>query len=416
MSADIVFLVPGFLGFERAGNFGNFADRVCSALRTQLEGRLETQVRVVPLGSLPTTSFAARQEELLRALHYHVQASPELERIHLVGHSVGGVDAHLLACEEPLESASWAHIDPHGLVQKLRSVVTLAAPHAGTCLAAAPGAGALSLSAIVDDPSGLKQMVELVNKLLRSAMRDVRASHGSAGLWREYRKVKHFMAELMRWQSFLPALTPDAMEQLYARMEPRSDVVRRSFVTVAGVPRNTTAPASAPDSFFEELARRCSGSGNGFTRHSPRVRDALVQVRAALDDPARTIAGRDTRPPPHLDAQSNDGLVNSARQLMRSDSPDELVAVVLADHFDVLGYYDRGLGVSGPDADDVAVSGLLHSGSAFRDTEFFALYRRVADVVAQQCTAPRAAKSASAPPATGKRVTKRTPSRRPSAS
>src|SRR5690349_3142300 len=107
MSADIVFLIPGFLGFERAGNFGNFADRVCSALRTQLEGKLAAQVRVVPLASLPTTTFVARQRELMGALAYHVDAAREVERIHLVGHSVGGVDAHLLACEEPLDGGAW---------------------------------------------------------------------------------------------------------------------------------------------------------------------------------------------------------------------------------------------------------------------------------------------------------------------
>lgn len=415
MSADIVFLVPGFLGFERAGNFGNFADRVCSALRTQLEGKLKTSVPVVPLASLPTTTFAARQEALLDAIARYGGADSAIERIHLVGHSVGGVDAHLLACTIPQAGLTWPEIDPRGLRDKVRTVVSIGAPHAGTFLAAAPGAGSLSLSAIVDDPSGLKAMVELVNKLLRSALRDVRSTQGSQGVWREYRKVKHFMAELMRWQGFLHALTPDAMETLYAGLTPRSDVVRRCFVTMAGTPRDPARPVSQADAFFEELSRRTSGSGNGFTRHSPIVRDAMGLLRVALEDSARVIVAADTRAPAHVDAQTSDGVVNATRQLMTS-APEELAGVVIADHFDVLGYYDRGVGVAGAAAEDAALSGLLHSGSAFRDTEFFALYRRVGDAIAEQCAAAHVQESPVEPEPQPKRPARRTPSRRPSAS
>jgi pimeloyl-ACP methyl ester carboxylesterase len=418
MSADIVFLVPGFLGFERAGNFGNFADRVCSALRTQLEGRLKTSVPVVPLASLPTTTYAERQEALLEMMARYGGADTGIKRIHLLGHSVGGVDAYLLSCLEPVGGLAWTEIDPRWLRSKVRSVITIGAPHAGTCLATAPGADAGSLGGLVVDPVGLRATLDLVNRLLRSAMQDARAAGGALALRREYRKVKHFMAELLRWQAFLPALTPDAMESLYARSEPRDDVLRRSFVTMAADPRDVDAPgshASRADGFFEELSRRTSGSGNGFTRHSPGVRDAIVNLRAALEDPARMIAANGARVPQHVDAQTNDGMVNAARQLMDPSAQDELAAVVIGDHFDVLGYYDRGQGVAGATGDDAGLSGLLHSGSVFRDTEFFSLYRRVGDLIAHECIETRSEVPQAEPSAQPKKPARRTPSRRPSA-
>jgi pimeloyl-ACP methyl ester carboxylesterase len=415
-SADIVFLLPGFLGFERAGNFGNFADRVCGALRTQLEARLQQAVLVIPLGSLETTTFAARQSGLLESLTRHVLAHPEVERIHLVGHSVGGVDAFLLSCRDAQNGGVWSKLDPHGVRARVRSVISIATPHGGTSLAAAPGAGALTLRAVVKDPSGAMEMVRLVNKMFASALHDVGPKPNAGSVFREGRKVRHFMAELMRWQGFLHALTPDAMESLYATVTPLPAVQRKSFVTMAGRPKSGERGS---DDFFEELARRTSGSGNGFTRHSNRIRDALISLRDALAGDGRLIMSAATMPPAHVDAQTNDGVVNSVRQLISPSDPSELAALVIADHFDVLGYYDRGAAVTDLATIDAAaqVSGLLHSGSCFRDTEFFALYRKVADVIVDgiaEIRALPAAETAAEKPARAPKRS-RTPSRRPTA-
>jgi pimeloyl-ACP methyl ester carboxylesterase len=415
-SADIVFLLPGFLGFERAGNFGNFADRVCGALRTQLEARLQKPVLVIPLGSLETTTFAARQRGLLESLTRHVLAQPEIERIHLVGHSVGGVDAYLLSCRDALGGGVWSKLDPHGVRARIRSVTSIATPHGGTCLAAAPGAGSLTLRAVVQDPTGALAMVQLVNKMFASAFHDV-GPHPSAGsVFREGRKVKHFMAELMRWQGFLHALTPDAMESLYATVTPLPDISRKSFVTMAGRPKNGERAA---DGFFEELSRRTAGNGNGFTRHGTRVRDAISSLRTAFEDESRLIMSAATLLPAHVDAQTNDGVVNSVRQLITPTDASELAGLVVADHFDVLGYYDRGLSVadSDPRESTAQVSGILHSGSCFRDTEFFALYRKVADTIVDGSAEIQAASEPEPvlekPARSAKRS--RTPSRRPTA-
>jgi hypothetical protein len=415
-SADIVFLLPGFLGFERAGNFGNFADRVCSALRTQLEARLDGPVPVIPLGSLETTSFAARQRGLLESLNRHLLNHPEVQRIHLVGHSVGGIDAFLLSCRDALAGGVWSKLDAQGVREKLRSVTSIATPHGGTCLAAAKGAGSFTLRALVEDPSGALEMVRLVNKMFTSALHDVGPKRSATALVREGRKFSHFMAELVRWQGFLHALTPEAMESLYATVVPLPAVQRKSFVVMAGRPKNGERPA---DGFFEELSRRSAGQGNGFTRHPTHIRDALSALRGALEDEARLIMSSETLPPAHLDAKTNDGVVNAVRQLIAPNDQSELAALVIADHFDVLGYYDRRQSIADGGEDDVQVSGLLHSGSFFRDTEFFALYRKVADVISDSCLAERGAPKAPTAPSVetlapaAKRS--RTPSRRPTA-
>lgn len=411
---DVVFLVPGFLGFERAGNFSQFGDRVCSVLRAHLEGRLGRQVPVVALGSLPTTSFADRQRSLLDALERQLQGLGGAERIHLLGHSVGGIDAHLLGCARPLGGADWRQLDPHGLRSKLRTVVSLATPHHGTSLAAAPGAGSLTFGALVNDPGGALEMGRLVRKLLASALRDVGAG-GRRGLLREGRKVRHFMAELLRWQGFFYALTPEAMGALYARAEPLPIVARRSFVTMAARALDVAGAHAPADDFFRELSRRTSGSGNGFTRHEPAVRSAVMRLRDALAaGTQRVVVSERAKAPLHIDAQTNDGVVNAARQLIDPADERELCAVVVADHFDVLGYYDRRQGAPEPGAQDQeALSGLLHSGSCFRDGEFFALYRRVGDAILEQCAVgdPVLPRAVNEP----ERRARRAPSRRPSA-
>ena len=74
-------------------------------------------------------------------------------------------------------------------------------------------------------------------------------------------------------------------------------------------------------------------------------------------------------------------MVNSVRQLIDPSDPHELAGVVIADHFDVIGHFDRTLWVTDPKTSEEkpvhVVSGLLHSGSEFRDNQFFALVERV---------------------------------------
>jgi hypothetical protein len=80
---------------------------------------------------------------------------------------------------------------------------------------------------------------------------------------------------------------------------------------------------------------------------------------------------------------SNDGVVNSAHQLLDPDSKEELAGIVVADHADVMGHYDRWelrAAAGGKSVDwSQFKRGLFRSGSKFRDEQFFELYGAVAE-------------------------------------
>src|SRR5438046_10761612 len=131
---DVVVLVPGFLGFTRFGGFCYFAYRLLAVLRGLLEEPLGYPVPVVPVTTLPTDNLRNRQDGLLQNLAGVCEKLSGVQRIHLVGHSTGGVDAQLLACTKPLEGRGW---DQKGneVRRKMRSVVTIGAAHYGSGLA-----------------------------------------------------------------------------------------------------------------------------------------------------------------------------------------------------------------------------------------------------------------------------------------
>jgi hypothetical protein len=79
-----------------------------------------------------------------------------------------------------------------------------------------------------------------------------------------------------------------------------------------------------------------------------------------------------------LGPETNDGLASSGLQLLDPADPDELGGVVVGDHGDVLGHYDRKPGLL---EDQPIDAGLFHSGSGFNDDAFFELYGQVAAAI-----------------------------------
>jgi len=120
--------------------------------------------------------------------------------------------------------------------------------------------------------------------------------------------------------------------------------------------------------------------------HGSLLPGSVEALTQALRDPRRVITASAHLLPPQVDAALNDGVVNSARQLVDPTDPDELASVVIADHFDVVGHFDRTLWVTDPKTSEEkavpVVSGLLHSGSEFRDNQFFALIDRLSGCLA----------------------------------
>ena len=427
---DVVFLIPGFLGFERFEDFSYFADRVSAGLRAALSERFERVVPVVPLPIPPTGSLKARQQALAATLVARTRALEDMygcriSRIHLLGHSTGGVDAQLLTLERPLgKSLTWSDLEGEAagfasLRTRVRSVISVASPHYGTCLAdddlarllASPNvriAAQRGVGAADEVGRAVLALAKGVPTLVRDddarelLINVLRAKSSLSFLWK------------LRSRTLIDDLSPEKSWGRYAAQGESLPILRRSFVTIAGVTPSVEknapeaalaakrrsepppgapseggrprieAPFSPPDALFLFLSQLTAGKVD-----SPVDANALEpsrrRIEAALRDPALCIVNRPELLPMHIDAASNDGIVNTIRQLIDPQSSEELASVVVADHFDVVGHYDKELWVVDPETgkEHLAAkrSGLLHSGSEFRDDQFFELMRRVVNAM-----------------------------------
>lgn len=377
--ARVVFLIPGLLGFERFGAFSYFADRVVAALRASLEQLWGDSVWVVPVPVRPTASLAARQLELASALVQPVQELAELpEHVYLVGHSTGGVDAHLLAGASPIAGGSWQQLNPRApdLLNRLRKVVTISSPHHGACIVRDEVARVLSHH----DLRGSLALLRLLGKASWSTWGDADAKTVLQNLVRDMRSVSRFSSELLdRWE-----LLHDLQPWRDPSVQPsRPEVEVCCFVTVAGSPRAVASCGhrrGAADPLFRELERRASGLVTGCAEEGAQVEARVEQLQNAIAGKSTVpvICNAQTELPSLLGAEHNDGVVNAARQLIEPRYGGQLGGVVAADHFDVLGYYERVFSVDAEGRRALLPAGLLHSGSHFRDDEFFALYGHVA--------------------------------------
>lgn len=380
----VVFLIPGLLGFERFAAFSYFADRVVAALRASLEQLWGQSVWVVPVPVPPTSSLETRQRHLARALVGALSERAQLpEDVYLVGHSTGGVDAHLLAAQAPIAGGSWERLSPQlpALLKRLRKVVTLSSPHYGACIVRDEVARVLSHSEL----RGSFALLGLVGKASRALQGDADAQTFLNNLGRDLRSVSRFSRQLLgRWE-LLHDLEPSRDP---SRRPSRESVEVSCFVTVAGTPRTTAPPArstSGADPFFRELDRRASGVATGCTSEGPPVDALAAELRRAIagETPVPVICNAQTELPALLGPEHNDGVVNAARQLLEPRLGGHLAGVVAADHFDVLGYYDRVFSADADGKRSLVRAGLLHSGSHFRDDQFFSLYGEVAQVLAR---------------------------------
>lgn len=389
----VVFLVPGLLGFERFSTFGYFADRVMAALRAHLELCWGQQVQVIAVPIPPTASLAERQRRLLKTMADRIQAlgySLDNVELHLLGHSTGGVDADLLTAEAPLDASNWTALDPRApaLVARIASVVSLASPHHGACITRDPVARLLSEHAV----GGVGDLTHLLLQFLWSVAHDLDFSHLLTSALREGGKIQGFVREVFSDWGLIADLQPTRSRPNAAH---NPAVRRHSFVTLAAQSEVDKGASKgrdggslrAADSFFHALAERASGRRTASAALGAAVAPTVERLQAALSGATDVPVIRNPRAvlPTELKPEHNDGVVNSARQLIDPTDPEELAAVVIGDHFDVLGYYDRRVwrvDAAGREQAQSVLAGLLHSGSGFGDEEFFALYRRIAACIA----------------------------------
>ncbi|HEX6245467.1 MAG TPA: hypothetical protein VFZ61_31305 [Polyangiales bacterium] len=360
--SDIVVLVPGFLGFSRVGGYYYFADRASAAIRAALESQLGRPVPVIPACTLPTDHLAQRQVELVDQLTRITSRIGGVRRIHLVGHSVGGVDAQLLTCDRPLGSDRWT-VEAKQLTDKIATLVSIAAPHHGTCLADAP------IAALLADPLRHLQVLPALAVPLANLVRLIATQTDSpviaSYMLRNLPESSRFLWNIVMHRGLITDISPRAMAAVRAHSPCSKKPFTRCYVTA--VP-----DAGSAEPFFRDLWQL-----TGNTEGSPD--NPLVARTAEL---LRAHAGEMIRaggPPVLFDERTNDGVVNSARQVLDPDDAEQLAGIVVADHADVIGHYDRQDSLVTGESLNV---GLFHSGAAFGDDSFFELYRRIAaDIV-----------------------------------
>jgi|HubBroStandDraft_1064217.scaffolds.fasta_scaffold34279_2 pimeloyl-ACP methyl ester carboxylesterase len=353
---DAVLLVPGLLGFNRFASFSYFADRVATAIRVGVEARTGRPVLVAALGTLPAAPLAQRQLALFENIENLARGVPSIERVHLVGHSTGGLDAYLAVCDLALSGSF-----PRGR-DLIRSVVTFAAPLLGTDLVQHDAirllAGRLRAA------SGTIDLVKLAVSLRKQLINNVTADDVAAGFMADPREALRYLWELLRHRELLLELSPENIANLLRRCGRATDRVPLCcFATWTPVdPKRGKRNAT----LFTRLQAMTAAGGND--EEDPSV---VANIERMTKGQIFTAG-----PAVELDPHSNDGLVNTARQLVAGA---RLGGVVVADHIDVVGQYNR----TNPVDNSTIVYELLTSGAGFNDEVFFALFAAISRTIVE---------------------------------
>jgi hypothetical protein len=358
---DGVLLIPGFFGF---GTFGahrptpiRYFDHVTAALEAE---RPDLRGYIHPTEPAPTGSLAARVEHLSDAVAgiFAHGIGPEhrpIARLHMIGHSAGGVCARLLTNR---------HHWTGNLHSDIGSVVTVAAPLHGTPLAAQlagefalslPGLSLLSIVAKAREIMPLPRarardllVAEIVRR--RTVPNDARLAllfdldPVTAG------EIARFLDHVVHDHALLHDLEPAPMRELNTRIAGGDHPGLRHVVTVAPPPPLLNTSGGIVGEVFRLIY--------------------AILYEATAD---RTFAPARFPTGPWLDGSSpalaatpaaNDGVVPSSSQALTATAH----AIVEADHLDVVGHFRSRRFRS---------TTVLRSGAEFDDVDFQQLWSTV---------------------------------------
>ncbi len=378
-SVDRVLLVPGFFGF---GSFGRPAGphivyfdhvvRVLEAARPELRGRIHVH-EPPPMGSLE-----ARVRSLYEAL-LQILGEATLRgeagrrpRIHVIGHSTGGVDARLVA-NPRFRFKGEDETVRRRLLSHLGTIVTLSAPHHGTPIAATRVRGLYRL--MVDGMSfatilaaagklrrkvglpGLKFLVSFLQSSPLAPKVNSAALALAAGIDEETaQEIVRFRGLVLSDTRLLRDLEPAHMAALNERIGGEHEARLVQIATVAPPPRLDIAVV---DAVARRTAYALSWHGAASRSFRPsRVPDAEAWIAARPPVEARREAGDAPR--------ANDGVVPVSSQTLHGRA----ARLVLADHLDVIGHFESRWNTT-----------LFKSGAEFGQQEFTTLWRFVADAL-----------------------------------
>ncbi|RJS24111.1 triacylglycerol lipase [Corallococcus sp. H22C18031201] len=365
-----VYLVPGFFGFTNLGELVYFG-HAFDYLKAELARRgVDAEVVIVP--SHPTASIRQRAADLHRTIQE--TASKDDGPIHLVGHSTGGLDARLFV-SPGAQLADGLEVEP--LARRVRSVVSVSAPHAGTPLASffqgmlgqrilkllslftmyVLRYGRLPLRVVfrfghvlarADDNLGWKHT--LLDQLYDQLLGDFSSERRDA--------VAKFLGDVGHDTSLIPQLTPEGIDLFNASTHDRPGVRYGSVVTQARPPSLRTRLSAGLDP-YAQLTHTIYAFVYSQTQrmpltalplHTPAQTAALVQSYGAMPGPTAC-----------------DGIVPT-----RSQVHGRVLAAVRADHLDAIGHFDQ------PAHQPPHVDWLI-SGSGFRRPQFEAMWKRIVD-------------------------------------
>lgn len=339
--SDWIVLVPGIFGFGTFGSSGGPRIDYFAAVKEVLSrttGIPPTRIRSAE--PPPTGAIAHRVAELIGELETILAdpGTPPAARVHLVGHSTGGVDIRLLL-NEGFTGFTAFGVDEQRrarVAARVGSVVSLSAPFYGTPCAVklAPEfkglVAALSLWNVLDHGGALTgafgPFAATTLGVIEAVARDpstnetVIALLGRLGLdTATVGQLVRFRQRIVSDDGLMHDLSPGGMAEINAGLAP-DRVEIRSYVTVAPQP-------SAGD--FGGLERRAiylllysATSDAGFSPLS------FPEGPWLAGDPDPALLGQAPR--------TCDGVVPSSSQTV-----DGVAAgVVLADHEDVIGHFD----------------------------------------------------------------------------
>jgi triacylglycerol lipase len=359
-------LVPGFLGFQRLRTLSYFTD--VEELLEQPFREAGRPVKVMAIRTLPTSSLGDRAARLAEVVH----ALPEDAEVHLVGHSTGGLDCRIFlspGATLPTE------VDVEAAASRVRSVVTVAAPHHGAPLA--------SLFTGVHGHRLMSALSAAITRVMHHSRRSVRSMvevakvvwllDGLSGvepgvrepLKRELREeleklgdeetIERLLDQIGDDTSLLEHLTPPSLQLLNTTTSDRPGVRYGSVVAMAPRPRLLRLtklrldPLARLTYALYLASHRWAGLSEG---------QRLPPLTTAQEIVLRSRLGMLPEP------RDNDGIVPTRSQVWGT-----VIDAVQADHFDLMGWYGG--------RPDLPRHDMLACGAGFGPTGFEAMWRSI---------------------------------------
>lgn len=367
---ETVLFVPGFFGFGSFGPKGKplieYFARVQDVLRLALGSACAFEVHQPP----PTASLEAR----VGSLHIKfVEVLGRTQRVHLVAHSTGGLDARLLLHPRYRWEGAPTEEERARLIDRVGSLVTLSAPFHGTPIAQRLLLGAgltmpvLYFASILASRGRLRLLGQLANlttlgkRLLEKQTTPTEQLIAElAGVDGETaHQIRRFLQDVSRDHLLVGDLAPAAMAGLNRKLEtpelgagPGAEFPRiASFVTVAPRPgaglSNLLSFAGAP------LQRTLYDAAYALSLAPPPTGVRLPE--------GPWIGPRLGK----LGPLSSDGVVPAWSQTLNGRA----AGLVEGDHLDVIGHYES------------AGATFFRSGSHFDDVRFKLLWLRIAEAI-----------------------------------